>query len=430
MSTFSDLTPDNTISGGTTGASIGNNGDRLKVDANIESTSLQQPSYDAFGRIRTSSVHVMFESSFRYDLQLELWSSITTNGATVSHESNKCAVVLATTSTVGSSAIYQTRGYFKYGPARSSIVFMSFNLKGSVPGQTKRIGQFDALNGYFLELSGGTAYVVIRSKISGSVVDTKIAQADWNIDKLNGTGESGITIDFTKQNILEFDYQWLGSGSVRFGFSIGGVAYICHRFSNANINETMYSQTATLPMRVEISTQTSSSSTIEFACCSVGIEGEQINQGQLRNVSSGEAVSNFSESGDRRSILSIRKKSTNLEIPVVDINTSVFPNSSDKFLVELVKNGTVTGGTWVDVSGFCQVNRTSTDFSGGLALTASYVAGGSGAVNSSGLLNLREALNTSLGSDLSGNSEIFSIVVTALSNTSSIFGSMNYKELS
>ena len=127
--------------------------------------------------------------------------------------------------------------------------------------------------------------------------------------------------------------------------------------------------------------------------------------------------------------MSLRKKSSSLDVPVVDINTSVFPNSADTFLVELVKNGTVTGGTWDDLPGKCQVNLTSTSFSGGVVLAASYVSGGSGAVSSSALLNLREALNTSLGSDLSGNSEIFSIIVTSLTATSTIYGSMNYKEL-
>lgn len=429
MANFGDLTPDNTIAGASNGTLIGNVGDRLKIDAFVSGSDLAQSSYDAFGRLRTSSVHVLFESSFRYDNQPDLWASLTTNGASIAHNANKCAIVLTTTSTIGSRAVYQTRGYFKYGPARSSIGFMSFNLKGSVSGQVKRVGQYDDRNGYFLELSSGTAYFVIRSSISGSVVDTKIAQANWNIDRLDGTGTSGLTIDFTKQNILEFDYQWLGSGSVRFGFSINGIAYICHKFSNSNINETMYSQTATLPMRVEIITSTASSSFIEFTCCSIGIEGEEINQGQLRNVNSGEDARLFASDGDRRSILSLRKKSSFIEVPVVDINTSVFPNSSDKFLVELVKNGTISGGSWIDLDGACQANLTSTSFSGGTILTASYIAGGSGAVYSSGLLNLREALNTNLGSDVSGVSETFSIVVTALTSTSSIYGSMNYKEL-
>lgn len=429
MANFGDLTPDNTISGGTSGAAIGNTGDRLKVDALITASDLTQASYDAFGRLRTSSPHALFESAFRYDEQPELWSSLLVNSGTLTYNTDRCAVILSAANTVGSRAVYQTRSYFKYGPSRSTLVAASFNLKGIVSGQIKRLGQYDDENGYFLELSGSSAYFAIRSKISGTVVDAKVSQSSWNVDRLDGAGESGLTIDFTKQNILQFDYQWLGSGSVRFGFVINGSVVICHKVDHANILDVLYSQTATLPIRAEIIRDTSSTSTIELTCCSIIIEGESVNQGQLRNVNPGTTPSSFATIGTRKSILSLRKKSDSLAVPVVDINTTVFPNSSDTFLVELVKNGTVAGGSWVDLPGKCQANLTSTSFVDGVVLAANYVSGGSGAVSSSALLNLREALNTSLGSDLSGNSEIFSIVVTSLTATATIYGSMNYKEL-
>ena len=277
MANFGDLTPDNTISGGTSGAAIGNNGDRLKVDALITASDLTQSSYDAFGRLRISSPHALFESAFRYDEQPELWSSLLINSGALTYNDDRCAVILSTANVVGSRAVYQTRSYFKYGPSRSTQVAASFNLKGIVSGQIKRLGQYDDENGYFLELSGSSAYFAIRSKISGTAVDTKIAQANWNVDKLDGTGESGLAIDFTKQNILQFDYQWLGSGSVRFGFVINGSMVICHKVDHANTLEVLYSQTATLPIRAEIIRSTSSTSTMEITCCSVIIEGESVN---------------------------------------------------------------------------------------------------------------------------------------------------------
>jgi hypothetical protein len=82
MSTFSDLTPDNTISGGTNGASIGNVGDRLKTDSLIV-IDANSPMLDAFGRQRVSNPYSLFESSFRYDLQADLWSSLQSNGGAI-----------------------------------------------------------------------------------------------------------------------------------------------------------------------------------------------------------------------------------------------------------------------------------------------------------------------------------------------------------
>ena len=63
---------------------------------------------------------------------------------------------------------------------------------------------------YFFEQNGTDLRVVIRDDGSGSVVDSVVSQANWNVDKLDGTGASGITIDTTKDNIY-----FIGSTMVR-----------------------------------------------------------------------------------------------------------------------------------------------------------------------------------------------------------------------
>lgn len=41
-------------------------------------------------------------------------------------------------------------------------------------------------------------------------------QADWNMDKLDGTGTSGITLDPSKLNVFQIDFRWLGAGVIRY----------------------------------------------------------------------------------------------------------------------------------------------------------------------------------------------------------------------
>ena len=50
----------------------------------------------------------------------------------------------------------------------------------------------------------------------GAASDTWIAQADWNGDKLNGTGTSGITLDPAKGNVFQIAVQYLGFGAIKF----------------------------------------------------------------------------------------------------------------------------------------------------------------------------------------------------------------------
>jgi hypothetical protein len=125
------------------------------------------------------------------------------------------------------------------------LILNTFVFNEAKTGLRQRVGYFGANNGIFLEQDGTTVNLVKRSYISGSVVDTKVAQASWNGDKLNGTGDSGLTLDLTKSQIFWIDVEWLGVGSVRCGFIINGEYYVAHTFHHANVLDSVYMTTAT-----------------------------------------------------------------------------------------------------------------------------------------------------------------------------------------
>lgn len=66
-------------------------------------------------------------------------------------------------------------------------------------------------------LTASTAVGTFAQTRAGTVgTETFIPQADWNGDKLDGTGASGITIDPTKGNVFEIGIQYLGFGAITF----------------------------------------------------------------------------------------------------------------------------------------------------------------------------------------------------------------------
>lgn len=79
-----------------------------------------------------------------------------------------------------------------------------------------------------------------------------MAQSAWNVDKLDGTGASGITVDPTKSQIFVFDFEWLGVGRVRTGLVVDGKIYYFHYFSHANVTNVVYMSTPNLPLRYEL----------------------------------------------------------------------------------------------------------------------------------------------------------------------------------
>lgn len=63
-------------------------------------------------------------------------------------------------------------------------------------------------------------------------------QADWNLDKLDGTGPSGITLDPTKLNVFQINFRWLGAGEMRYAIENplnGDMMFFHHEhYSNRN----------------------------------------------------------------------------------------------------------------------------------------------------------------------------------------------------
>lgn len=229
---------------------------------------------DAFGRLRVSNPTTIFDSQLQYDKQPLLWLEKTSGSASSTHLPNESAVDMDVTTSASDSIVRQTREYMRYQPGKSQFILCTGVMGAATVNTNKLIGYGDDENGLFFGQDGGGMYVMQRSYVSGSAVDTIVRQADWNTDKMDGTGASGITLDPIKANIFSIDLEWLGVGRVRMGFNINGVTYTAHQFLNANANATTYMTTANLPVRYEITnTGAATANTLKMICSQVTSEG-------------------------------------------------------------------------------------------------------------------------------------------------------------
>jgi len=67
-------------------------------------------------------------------------------------------------------------------------------------------------------------------------------QNEFNIDKLDGTGVSGVTLDPSKLNIYQIQFRWLGAGEIRFAIEnpINGDMIFFHHEHYSNRNNTVH----------------------------------------------------------------------------------------------------------------------------------------------------------------------------------------------
>lgn len=82
------------------------------------------------------------------------------------------------------------------------------------------------------------------------VIDKRIPQSQFNLDRVDGTGPSGYILDPTKMQMLLIQYTWYGAGFVDFGLRGPLGNYImCHRIQNNNVNDEAYMRSGNLPVR-------------------------------------------------------------------------------------------------------------------------------------------------------------------------------------
>jgi hypothetical protein len=234
---------------------------------------------DAFSRLRVSNPLILHNSQFTYDLTPVIMEQITNgSGAAIAHDAtNRNALMTFASTPTGGKAYMQSYEYLPYQPGRSQLIFVTFNMIAGVANVLKFAGYSDGLNGIEFQLDGTTKQFTIYSDSSAG--DETVAQSLWNLDKLDGTGASGITLDITKTQILVIDIQALYVGRVRIGFDIDGSIIYAHEFLHANLFASPYIQTANLPVRCGMTCTATVSTTMNFICSAVISEGgsEDIN---------------------------------------------------------------------------------------------------------------------------------------------------------
>jgi hypothetical protein len=332
---------------------------------------------DAFGRTRVSNPLTLFDSSHRYR-DTNLWSSLVVGtGSTVGFVTTQGLISIGIGTTAGCSVIRETTKTFSYQPGKSLLVLNTFVMNAPKTNLRQRVGYFGADNGMYFEVDGNTAYFVERSLSTAS--ETKVAQSSWNIDKLDGTGVSGITLNLSKAQILWMDIEWLGLGTVRMGFVIDGKFIHCHSFHHANIIESTYITTASLPVRYEITNTgiTTSSSTMKQVCSSVVSEGGY----ELRGIQQATGIPittprTLTTAGTFYPIISLRLKASPNYLDAIVILTalSVMPIATGAYNWQIRASGTTTGGTWVSAGDDSAVeyNITGTSYAGGRILGSGF----------------------------------------------------------
>lgn len=333
------------------------------IDGSVGVTYEDSANLSAFGRLRSANTRLLGEFRTHYGTldPVEIVTKFEVGGTQTLNLSQTHALINVT-SDAGSRALRQSRQYHPYIPGTTNLAFVSFTLDTAKSGLQQMVGLFDDSNGIFFRMNGTVPEMVIRK----NGVDTEVVeQSNWNVDTLDGSGPSGITLDFTKSQIFVCDYQWLGVGRVRVGFNLDGRLYYTHYFSHKNAIVEPYTYQPSLPVRWEIinSTDTSGASSLMCICFGVYVEGSEVDAGFDNSASTGTTAISLGAGADTvKGLLAVRLKNSVGGIPVrakaLLKDWQVVTNLTAQYRVMILQSSADIAGTptWTSATptGWCE----------------------------------------------------------------------------
>lgn len=394
--------------------------------------STNNASGDAFGRLRTSEPFTIFDSKKLYGLsEGTYWSSKVAGAGSVTAVAADACVRLAVAGN-GDYAIRQTRQRFNYQPGKSMLYYMTGTMNPTT-GTTQRVGPFHGgftapysfLDGLCFEHNGTTMSV---RNYKGGVTTQFANQADWSMDKLDGTGPSGKTIDFTKSQIFIIDYEWLGVGRVRFGFNIDGETIYVHAFNNANRVTAVYMRSPNQPIRYEIRS-TGGAAFMDEICCSVQLEGGFNPAGLVAITPLDMTPISIAAGSGWELVYAMRLKQNEADATVLLNGVSLFTGDNLSYQWAVLWNPIIAGSpVWTDVQG-SSIQQVIGNGSTNTVTPIISMASGYAERASSRTSDLSFETSLRLGSAIDGTMDVIALAVKSLVGSGSVQGLMSIKQL-
>lgn len=423
----------------------------MSYQPNVSIKASDSSSIDSFGRLRVSSPFTLFDSKQNFDdpdlannveNQPLLYDNQETSGTGTSttYNPNQSSTALGVTLNTAGTRVRQTLDTFNYEPGKSFLILRSFVFGTQASGITRRHGYFNQNNGLFIEDNGSNYGFVRRTYTSGTAVDNRVAQSNWSLDKMDGTGPSGINLDFTKTQILVIDYEWLGVGRVRLGFVVSGLIYYAHELLNTNSLDVVYMTSPNLPLRAEIINDgTGPSATHTDICSSIISEGTRDSLGIVRYASTNGTHVNCDTENTIYAILGIRLKSNYLGATVIIADAAMQVQTEGDAVEWMLKYEPSVAGTFTyndESQSAVQIARgaTANTVTGGYNIAGGFLASSAGGFLVSGSpgavdAQIRSALRLGAQIDGTPNEVVLCARPIAGSIDVDVEGSLTWREI-
>lgn len=315
----------------------------------------------AFGLLKVQEDIPHVQVTFQYGIPA-MSTLTTTSGSGYVTSSNSLAIV-GSGAASNSEAILESTRIFKYSAGQGGNIMFTALFDPPVEGNIRVIGIGSDTNGFGFGYNGLKFGIVRRS----NAVQNWTYQADWNIDKMDGTGPSGQYLNHAKGNVYRISFQWLGFGAICFFIeeASSGRFFLVHReaYANKNTVPSVLDPSFKFRMRSTNTTNTTDVS-LKTACFCAMSEGVKSILGPTFCADNTKTIS----STTMTNILTIRNKSVykgvSNFIPIYPKMFSASTEGTKSVVFYILKSPSIAGTqSWVDIK--TDGSPVEYDFTGG-----------------------------------------------------------------
>lgn len=312
------------------------------------------PTIDHFYRLRVSDPFDLWQSKQIHGAD-ERFHNHLSGSATATYDGDESLVRLTVGSATG-HAVRRTERHIQYAPGKSQYVMITGGFDVGVANVVQKMGYYDDRDGAYYYIDGTTAGIGIRSSVTGTVVNTTITQANFNVDPLDGTGPSGLNINLAtlgKAVWYAMDIGWLGVSGVRFYAMLNGRNVVhLHTYEVSGLNTAPFWKKASLPLTYEIEAEATITGTksLTCICSSVTSEGGEGLTPFEFSMSSGWSLTTVNSTGVYLGIGRCKETLNSIiNRRVARFISSNFYSADRDVYIEMrhFHSPTVTGGSWV-----------------------------------------------------------------------------------
>jgi len=185
------------------------------------------------------------------------------------------------------------------------------------------------------------------SYFARSGVETKIEQANWNGDKLDGTGASGATINFSNLQTI-----WFGVGTsgaaIECGFVVEGELIVCHTFyfNNKQTQNNFLKSNFPLTYQIRSTAAVSTTGIWQYGTAVYRLGGERMvgrSFGFNTGATTSKRVPVDGDDGAERVLIALRmidgRENGRIRLKAL----TIYCDTDTAFAWSLIMDGTVTG---------------------------------------------------------------------------------------